>query len=89
VRSAGDEVDRVGLDHRQARRHLDAGVRRHVRVGDRSRALDLGYHMAVVVAIVFFVIRASLALMPGAVSDQEMDNSRANWCRPYHEDPVV
>src|SRR6185369_17623510 len=25
-----------------------------------------GYHMAVVVAIVFFVIRASLALMPGA-----------------------
>jgi hypothetical protein len=25
-----------------------------------------GYHMAVVVAIVFFAIRASLALMPGA-----------------------
>ena len=56
--------DRVGADHRQARRDLEP-VNEAMYVSGLGHVLSIsGYHMAVVVAIVFFALRALLALIP-------------------------
>ena len=85
-------LDRLGADHRQARRHFRSGERCHSTSPSLAHVLSIsGYHMAVVAGIVFFFIRAGLALIPSlaAVPDQEMGGARrarrparSIWCCP-------
>ena len=66
---------------------ISAPVNDAMYVSSLAHVLSIsGYHMAVVAGVVFFAIRASLALIPSVcepLSDQEMGGARgARWWRP-------
>ena len=65
---------------------ISAPVNEAMYVSSLAHVLSIsGYHMAVVAGVVFFVVRALLALMPAfaqPLSDQEMGGARGACARP-------
>ncbi len=61
--------DRLGADHRQARRPITPAVKDAFYVSSLAHVLAIaGFHMAVVTGIVFFFVRGGLALIPSLAS---------------------